>query len=112
MGETGREPRYKSGYDDGFGELLDVFPEAAPRSLYPWAVWRDGQPRVLRRGKHFRAENATGMRSTVYAYARRHDIAVKVRLGRADVSLTGEVVFEQQDRFLTLQFFPGRAYGH
>lgn len=111
MGETGGEPRYEPGYDDGFGEVLDAFPEAAPRSLYPWSVWRDGQPRVLRRGKHFRAENATGMRSTVYAYARRHDIAVKVRLGRPTQTPSGEFVFEQEDRFLTLQFFPDRTYG-
>lgn len=111
MGETHRDIDCEAGYDDGFGEVLATFPDAEPRSVHPWSVWRDGRVRVLRRGKHFKAENAAGMRSTIYSYARRHDIAVKVRLGRPDSAASdGTAVFSQPERYLTVQFFPGEPY--
>lgn len=111
MGETQSEGGYDASYDDGYGVVLPAFPDAEPRSVHPWSVWSDGQVRVLQRGKNFKAENAAGMRSTIYSYARRNDIAVRVRLGRPEPSsVGGAVVFSRPERYLTVQFFPGEPY--
>lgn len=90
--------------DDGYGVVLDDFPEAGPAPRHPWDTWTDGRPRVIRRGRHFDAETTEGMRATLYSYARRNGLIVRVRLGRPETSPAGRVSYVDQDRFLTMQF--------
>jgi hypothetical protein len=102
---------YDERYEDAFGVVLGAFPEVGRRSKHPWDVWCDGAPRTLRRGKHFKAASCSGMRSTIFSYARQNDIAVRVRLGRGGVDRAGQAAMVRQDMFITLQFFPGVPYG-
>lgn len=50
--------------EDHYGELLEALPRPSRKTRYPWAVWTDGRPRRIKRGRHF-AGTVDGMRSTL-----------------------------------------------
>ena len=89
--------------EDRYGELLDALPRPVRKTRYPWAVWTDGQPRKLKRGRHF-AGTVDGMRSTLTTHARSRDMAVAV------VMRTAEDAPGDDGRYIAFQFFPDRRF--
>lgn len=87
----------------GYGEILDELPRPARKTRYPWAVWTDGRPRKIKRGRHF-AGTVDGMRSTLTTHARSRDIAVAV------VMRTAQDAPSDDGRYIAFQFFPQRRF--
>jgi len=89
----------------GTGEVVEEMPtRKGPNSIYDWDVIADGSIRKMVRNVDF-FSTTEGFRSTVLAFAKRENVAVRTSSGwtRSD---DGESV-----RALWLQFYPGREYG-
>lgn len=89
--------------EDRYGELLDALPRPTRKTRYPWAIWTDGRPRRIKRGRHF-AGTVDGMRSTLTTHARSRDIAVAV------VMRTAQDGPGDDGRYIAFQFFPERQF--
>ena len=82
------------------GEVFDEWPE----EVDVWRAWTDGKVHVLRLGFQTRkAKTVAGFASTVYEYARRHGLKVKVKPGRPRPGEFGSE-FVDREQYVTIQF--------
>lgn len=51
---------------------------ASTRKRYPWPDWTDGRIHQITKGADFDID-AHDMRSTLYGYARRHQLSIEIR---------------------------------
>jgi hypothetical protein len=84
-------------------ERLKDWPTTPRVRRYPWHEWMDGSPWRLEPGVDFTG-TFKNMRATIVNHAKRNDIAVRTKVER-DMSRP-----ERPERWLYLQFFPGRPF--